>query len=120
MMLMTTTYVQLPDKRELDLGRALVFDFVRQFLPDDFSEVQRMFGRRGAYAKFKDLLARGGHSIDGTTSNRKQKNARCGAGAILIQSRSAMKTEASTGEERDDTLAMLPCDRAGKFRGAAC
>jgi len=53
-------YVQLPDKRELDLGRALVFDFVRRFLPHDFSEVQRIFGRRGAYAKFKDLLARTG------------------------------------------------------------
>lgn len=53
-------YVQLPDKRELDLGRALVFDFVRQFLPHDFSEVQRIFARRGAYAKFKDLLARRG------------------------------------------------------------
>jgi hypothetical protein len=51
-------YVRLPDKRELDLGRALVFDFVSQRLPDDLGEVQRIFGRRGAYARFKDLLAR--------------------------------------------------------------
>jgi hypothetical protein len=53
-------YVQIPDKRELDLGKPLVFDFVGQFLPDDFDEVQRIFRRRGAYARFKDLLDRRG------------------------------------------------------------
>jgi hypothetical protein len=53
-------YLQLPDKRELDLGTPLVFDFVRQFLPDDFDEVQRIFNRKGAYARYKDLLVRRG------------------------------------------------------------
>jgi hypothetical protein len=53
-------YLQLPDKRELDLGKRLVFDFVRQFLPDDFNAVERIFGRKGAYARFKDLLVRRG------------------------------------------------------------
>ena len=53
-------YVQIPDKRELDLGKPLVFDFVGQFLPDDFDEVQRIFRRRGAYARFKDPLVRRG------------------------------------------------------------
>jgi len=53
-------FIQLPDKRELDLGKALVFDFVRQFLPDDFNEVQGIFSRKGAYARFKDLLAQRG------------------------------------------------------------
>ena len=53
-------YVQIPDKRDLDLGKPLVFDFVGQFLPDDFEEVQRIFSRRGAYARFKDLLVRRG------------------------------------------------------------
>ena len=51
-------YLQLPDKRELDLGTALVFDFVQQFLPGELSEVRRIFGRKGAYSRFKDLLAR--------------------------------------------------------------
>ena len=51
-------YVQIPDKRELDLGKPLVFDFVGQFLPDDFDEVQRIFSRKGAYGRFKDLLVR--------------------------------------------------------------
>jgi hypothetical protein len=53
-------YLQLPDKRELDLGKPLVFDFAREFLPNDFDEVRRIFGRKGAYARFKDLLVRRG------------------------------------------------------------
>jgi hypothetical protein len=51
-------YLALPDKRELDLGKPLVLAFTRQILPDDFNEVRRIFSRRGAYAAFKDLLAR--------------------------------------------------------------
>jgi hypothetical protein len=53
-------YVRIPDKRELELGKPLALDFVRQFLPDDFAEVQGIFRRRGAYARFKDLLVRRG------------------------------------------------------------
>lgn len=53
-------YVQLPDKRELELGKPLALDFARQFLADDFDEVRQIFSRRGAYAKFKDLLDRRG------------------------------------------------------------
>lgn len=51
-------YVQIPDKRELDLGKPLVTDFAGQFLPGDFDEVRRIFSRKGAYARFKDLLVR--------------------------------------------------------------
>ena len=51
-------YIKIPDKRELDLGKPLAFDFVRQFLPDDFDEIQRIFSRKGAYARFKDVLVR--------------------------------------------------------------
>ena len=51
-------YVALPDKRELGLGKPLVLDFARQFLPDDFDHVRYIFSRRGAYPKFKALLAR--------------------------------------------------------------
>jgi hypothetical protein len=53
-------YVALPDKRELGLGKPLVLDFARQFLPDDFDDVRYFFSRRGAYPKFKALLARRG------------------------------------------------------------
>ncbi len=51
-------YLEIPDKRELDLGKPLALDFARQVLPGDFDEVRRMFRRRGAYANFKHLLAR--------------------------------------------------------------
>ena len=53
-------YVQIPDKKELDLGKPLVLDFARQFLPNDFDEVRQIFSSRGAYARFKDLLNRRG------------------------------------------------------------
>jgi hypothetical protein len=53
-------YIVLPDKRELDLGKALVLDFAREFLPDDFDEVRYIFSKRGAYQKFKALLVRRG------------------------------------------------------------
>jgi Uncharacterised protein family (UPF0158) len=51
-------YIQLPSKRELDLGVPLVMDFVRQFLPRDFDDVIDMFRRRGAYRRFRQLLTR--------------------------------------------------------------
>lgn len=51
-------YITLPDRRELDLGNQLAFDFAREFLPDDFDEVRDIFGRRGAYQNFKALLNR--------------------------------------------------------------
>jgi len=56
-------FLQLPDKRELDLGKPLALDFARQFLPGDFDDVLQFFSRRGAYARFKDLLHRRG-SLD--------------------------------------------------------
>ena len=53
-------YVSIPDKRELDLGKPLVLDFAREFLPDDYDEVRHIFRRRGAYRRYKDLLVRRG------------------------------------------------------------
>jgi hypothetical protein len=53
-------YIEIPHKNELDLGTALVFGFVRRFLPDDYDEVRSDFRRRGAYGRFKALLARRG------------------------------------------------------------
>ncbi|MCP3371193.1 hypothetical protein [Bradyrhizobium cajani] len=53
-------YLALPDKRELGLGKPLVLDFAREFLRDDFDDVHYFFSKRGAYPKFKSLLARRG------------------------------------------------------------
>jgi hypothetical protein len=55
-----TKYIPLPDKRDLDLGKPLVLDFAREFLPDDFDDVRYFFSKRGAYPKFRALLARRG------------------------------------------------------------
>ena len=49
-------YLAIPSKHELDLGSALVIDFARQVLPQDFEEVREMFRKKGAYARFKGLL----------------------------------------------------------------
>lgn len=49
-------YVQIPSRKELGLGKPLVLAFVDRFLPDDSDEIRRIFSRKGAYARFKDLL----------------------------------------------------------------
>ena len=48
--------IEIPHRNELGLGQELVFEFVAEHLPDEFGQIQQMFGRRGAYAAFKDLL----------------------------------------------------------------
>jgi hypothetical protein len=53
-------YISIPDKRELDLGKPLVLDFVREFLSDDYDEVRHVFSRRGAHRRYKELLVRRG------------------------------------------------------------
>lgn len=49
-------YVDIPDKRELGLGKSLALDFTREFLPNCFDDVRYIFSKRGAYQKFKALL----------------------------------------------------------------
>ena len=53
-------YLRIPDQRDLDLGKPLVLDFAREFLPDDFDTVRDIFRKRGAYAKFKGLVVQRG------------------------------------------------------------
>lgn len=74
-------YIAIPGKRELDLGKPLVLDFAREFLPGDSDEVRRIFGKRGAYQNFKRLLSRKMSSISGTSSRQKQPKGRCATGA---------------------------------------
>ena len=51
-------YIAIPGKRDLDLGKPLVLDFAREFLPNDFDEVRYMFSKRGAYKNFRALVTR--------------------------------------------------------------
>ncbi len=53
-------HIEIPHKNELNLGKPLVLDFVRQVLPDDYDDVRDIFRRRGAYGQFKAMLARRG------------------------------------------------------------
>jgi hypothetical protein len=49
-------FLCLPNKRQLGLGRDLVFAFVEEKLPGKWADVREFFRRRGAYARFKDML----------------------------------------------------------------
>ncbi len=48
--------ISIPHKNDLNLGRDLVFDFISASLPDEFNRVKGIFSKKGAYARFKDLL----------------------------------------------------------------
>lgn len=50
-------YIAIPHKNDLDLGKALVFEFVSEYLPEELERVYSIFRRKGAYSRFKDLLA---------------------------------------------------------------
>lgn len=56
-----TRYVPVPGRRELDLGNRLAFDFASRHMTDAHDEVRAIFSRRGAWARFKDLLERRGN-----------------------------------------------------------
>ncbi len=55
-------YIAVPHKNDLDLGRELVLRFAAAELPQQYSRVEDFFRRRGAYARFKDLLAAEGRT----------------------------------------------------------
>jgi Uncharacterised protein family (UPF0158) len=50
-------YIAVPHKNDLDLGNRLALDFVATELPDHYTKVYGFFQHRGAYARFKELLA---------------------------------------------------------------
>ena len=52
----TDKYIEIPHKNDLDLGKELVLEFVSEYLAEDSQEVTRIFNRKGAYARFKQLL----------------------------------------------------------------
>ena len=51
-------YIAVPHKSDLQLGKAIVFDFVEDYLPEEIDKVAQYFKRPGAYSKYKDLLER--------------------------------------------------------------
>lgn len=53
-------YAVVPNKYDLDLGKALVERFARKRIPELYDEVMHCFRRKGAYSRYKDLLERAG------------------------------------------------------------
>ncbi len=53
-------YVAIPHKNDLDLGARLALGFARMALQNQYRAVEDIFRHRGAYARFKALLARQG------------------------------------------------------------
>lgn len=49
-------YVPVPGLKQLDLGQALVSDFVTEHMPDAEDEVRGFFRRSGAYRRFSHLV----------------------------------------------------------------
>lgn len=49
-------YIALPHKNELDAGNSLAFRFAEKFMPEESGKVRQLFFRRGAFARFKDML----------------------------------------------------------------
>ncbi|MBZ0170513.1 MAG: UPF0158 family protein [Kofleriaceae bacterium] len=50
-------YLEIPHKHDMDLGQRLVFRFVEARLPHQCNRVSDIFRHRGAYGRFKELLA---------------------------------------------------------------
>jgi hypothetical protein len=50
-------YIAVPHKNELDLGNDLVLRFTAEQLPDWYNRIVDVFRHRGAYGRFKDILA---------------------------------------------------------------
>ena len=50
-------YIAIPHKNDLDLGNNLALRFAEEQLPHRYASVEACFGHRGAYARFKELLA---------------------------------------------------------------
>ena len=48
-------YIEVPHKRELDLDKRLVLRFVARNLPQEYEDVEEIFGHKGAYSRYKAL-----------------------------------------------------------------
>jgi hypothetical protein len=53
-------YITIPSRSDLNLGSRLALRFADEELPGRYRDVEYFFRRRGAYARFKDLLIREG------------------------------------------------------------
>jgi len=80
-------YISIPDKRELDLGKPLVLDFAREFLPDDYDEVRP--AEEVLTADIRSCWCDGAPSNGGTISRTSPRRRLCGSGAPRTGSKPA-------------------------------
>lgn len=50
--------LRIPHRQEIDPGKPLLLDFIRQNCPGELARVEGLFGRPGAFRNIKDLLRR--------------------------------------------------------------
>ena len=53
-------YWSVPHRQDLDLGSHLELKFIEEHIPAQFAAAEDFFHRRGAHAKFHDLVAKEG------------------------------------------------------------
>jgi len=49
-------YIAIPHKNDLELGKALVIEFVSKYFPGELDKVCSIFRSKGAYSRYKDFL----------------------------------------------------------------
>ena len=52
----TEKYLTIPHKNDLELGKALVFEFTSEYIPEELDRIYAYFRSRGAYSRYKDFL----------------------------------------------------------------
>jgi hypothetical protein len=84
-------YIAIPHKNDLDLGNDLALRFTAKELPDQYVRVEAFFRHRGAYGRFKELLASKGcldrwYAFEAESTERALRNW-CNENAIEIEDR---------------------------------
>lgn len=72
-------YIAIPHKNDLDLGSELALRFAAEERPDLYTRVEGFFQHRGAYVRFKELLAAEGcldkwYAFEAACTERALKN----------------------------------------------
>ena len=82
-------YIAIPHKNDLDLGSDLALRFAAAELPGRYTRVEDFFRHRGAYARFKELLASEGcldkwYAFEAESTERALKDW-CSENDIVVQ-----------------------------------
>ena|GEM_PF-4009662 len=51
-----TSFIRLPRKWELYLGKFLAFGFIEKFMPSHMQEIYKIFRRKGSYSSYRLFL----------------------------------------------------------------